>query len=169
MREGVGEYTASSQKGFDDAVRLAVERAERSTDHVNGARVLDQRVVVRRGRVVEYHVTIAVSVDALVAVDEGQRIVDFNRGAEAIFGYTRDEALGERLEMLIPERYRTAHGESVRGFQRSRTRERMMGERDHIVGLRKDGTEFPAEASIARRTVGGEPRYSVLLRELTDS
>jgi hypothetical protein len=42
----------------------------------------------------------------------------------------------------------------------------MMGERERIVGLRKDGAEFPAEASIARRSGGGQPTYSVLLREL---
>jgi PAS domain S-box-containing protein len=168
VRDRVGQFTASSRKGFDDAVRLAVERAERTTDHVNGAQVLDQQVVVRQGRVVEYRVTVAVSVDALVSVDEGQTIVDFNRGAEAVFGYARDEALGQPLETLIPERFRAAHDENVRGFQQSAVRERMMGERDRIVGLRKDGTEFPAEASIARRTVDGRARYSVLLRELVD-
>lgn len=168
MSDRVGEFTAASRKGFDDAVRMAVERAERTTGHVNGARVVDHQVVVRQGRVVEYRVTIAVSVDALVSVDESQRIIDFNRGAEAVFGYARDEALGEDLEMLIPERYRGGHHESVRGFQRSGTRERMMGERDRIVGLRKDGTEFPAEASIAKRVIDGRPGYCVLLRELVE-
>lgn len=169
LRDRAGEFSASSRKGFDDAVRMAVERAERSTDHVNGAHVVDQHVVVRHGRVVEYRVTVTVTVDALVSIDQEQRIVDFNRGAEAIFGYDRDEALGQALEMLIPERYRGAHGENVRGFQGSPTRERMMGERDRIVGLRKDGTEFPAEASIAKQSVDGRPRYSVLLREVLDA
>jgi len=168
VHDRVGEFTASSRKGFDDAVRMAVERAERSTDHVNGAQVIDQHVVVRHGRVVEYSVTVTVTVDALVSVDDEQRIVDFNRGAEATFGYSRDDALGQPLEILIPDRHRAAHDSNVRGFQRSPTRERMMGERDRIVGLRKDGTEFPAEASIAKQSVDGRPRYTVLLREIVD-
>ena len=169
MSDKIGEFTASSRKGFDDAVRRAVERAERTTDHVNGARVVEQEVVVRRGRISEYRVTVAVTVDALVSVDEDQRIVEFNRGAEAMFGHPKHEALGGPLDMLIPERYRADHAGNVRGFAASGARERMMGERERIVGLRKDGTEFPAEASIARQVVEGEARYTVLLRELAEA
>lgn len=166
MSDKIGEVRASSRKGFDDAVRRAVERAERTTDHVNGACVVSQEVVVRKGRVTEYRVVVTVTVDALVSVDDDQRIVEFNPGAEAIFGYSADEALGERLEMLIPARYRPEHEGNVRGFASSGARERMMGERERIVGLRSDGSEFPAEASIARQIVDGRPRYRVLLREL---
>lgn len=164
-----GEFTASSRKGFDDAVRRAVERAERTTNHVNGARVVEQEVVVRKGSISEYRATVAVTVDALVSVDEDQRIVEFNQGAEAMFGYSQAEALGSALDMLMPERYRAAHAGNVRGFAASGARERMMGERERIVGLHKDGTEFPAEASIARQMAEGKPRYSVLLRELVEA
>ena len=160
------EVTASSVKGFDDAVRRAVERAQRTMDHVNSARVVAQEVGVRRGKIAEYRVVVAISVDALVSVTEDQRIVEFNRGAEAIFGYASEEALGRALEMLIPERYRAEHSGNVQSFAQSQVRERMMGEREIIVGRRKDGTEFPAEASIARRVVDGEARFTVLLREL---
>ena len=45
----------------------------------------------------------------------------------------------------------------------------MMGERDRIIGVRKDGTEFPAEASIVKRTVAGKRGYSVLIRDLSES
>lgn len=168
VSDKIGEFTASSRKGFDDAVRLAVERAGRTTAHVNGAQVVDERVVVRRGRIREYRATVAVTVDALVSVDQDQSIVEFNQGAEVIFGYATDEALGNRLDMLIPQRFRAEHEGNVRGFAASGARERMMGERERIVGLRKDGTEFPAEASIAMQIVDGQPRYTVLLRELVD-
>jgi PAS domain S-box-containing protein len=165
----LAEVTASSRKGFDDAVRMAVERAHRTIDHVSAARVIEHCVVVRRGSITEYRVVIAVSVDALVSVDPARTIVEFNRGAEVMFGYRRDEALGRPLEMLIPERYRGTHDGNVRAFMASEAKERMMGERDRIVGLRKDGSEFPAEASIARRTVDGQDRYSVLLRDVPES
>ena len=166
MSDKNAEFTASSTKGFDDAVKRAVERAERTMGHVNGARVVQQDVVVRRGRIAEYRATVEVVVDALVSVDEEQLIVDFNRGAEVMFGYAADEALGRRLEMLIPERYRASHEGNVRSFRTSGTGERMMGERDRISGLRKDGTEFSAEASIARQVVDGRAKFTVLLREL---
>ena len=169
MSDKIGEFTASSRKGFDDAVRRAVERAQRTTDHINGARVLDQEIVLRKGRISEYRATVTVTVDALVSVDADQRIVDFNQGAEAMFGYAQEEALGGSLEMLMPERYRAAHAGNVRGFAASGARERMMGERERIVGLHKDGTEFPAEASIARQMAEGEPRYTVLLRALIEA
>lgn len=166
MTDGIDRITASSRKSFDDAVRLAVERAERTVDHVNGAKVLEQEVVVRHGSVVEYRVVVSATVDALVSVDEHQTIVGFNRGAEAVFGYAAEDAVGRPLDTLIPPRYRAEHAQNVRIFAGSGVRERMMGERERIVGLRKDGTEFGAEASIAKRSVGGRQVYSVLLREL---
>jgi PAS domain S-box-containing protein len=105
--------------------------------------------------------------DAIISIDESQAITLFNIGAEQIFGWTAEEVLGRPLEILIPERYRAAHGDHVRLFGRSGVAARRMGERTEISGLRRSGEEFPAEASISRMLVGGERIYTVLLRDVT--
>ena len=87
------------------------------------------------------------AVDAIIAIDQTQRIRLFNRGAEAIFGYRAEEVLGRPLEMLLPASSREAHRGHVRGFAASAVPGRYMGDRGEIRGRRKDGSEFPAEAA----------------------
>lgn len=110
---------------------------------------------------------VEIAADAIISVDESQAIVLFNRGAEEIFGYRRDEVLGEPLQILLPERYREPHRRHMEAFAVGPDSARHMGERGEIAGLRKDGREFPAEASISRLE-GPEGRlYTVVLRDIT--
>ena len=111
---------------------------------------------------------VTISADAIICVDESQRIIFFNEGAESIFGYSSDEIMGRHLELLIPERYRSTHAAQVRRFGRSEVRARKMGERGQILGLRKNGEEFPAEAAISHLGVEPNTVYSVVLRDVTD-
>ena len=109
-----------------------------------------------------------VSSDAIISVDAAQRIVYFNRGAEQIFGWSRDEMLGRPLTDLLPERYRGVHGRHLLEFGRTDVTARVMGERLPIAGLRKDGTEFPAEASITKLSVGDDVVFTAVLRDITE-
>ena len=78
-----------------------------------------------------------ISADAIICIDETQRITFFNEGAEQIFGYGRDEAIGQPIEMLIPTRHRPSHREHVKRFGQSPMKARRMGERSAIAGVRK--------------------------------
>lgn len=112
---------------------------------------------------------LAISADAVVAIDEDQRITMFNAGAEHIFGHARDEAIGAPLDILIPEAHRAAHRRHVEAFARGPTAARRMGGSGlTIVGLRKDGRQFPADASISRLEVGGRTIMTVALRDITE-
>ncbi|HEX6574776.1 MAG TPA: ATP-binding protein [Gemmatimonadaceae bacterium] len=111
---------------------------------------------------------VTISADAVICVDEAQKIIFFNEGAESIFGYQAEEILGQQLETLIPERYRPSHASHVRRFGNSETHARRMGERGQIVGLRKNNQEFPAEAAISHLGAPGNRVYSVVLRDVTD-
>jgi len=111
---------------------------------------------------------VTISSDAIICVDDEQRIMFFNEGASATFGYTADEALGQPLEVLLPERFRASHARLVDGFGESGVRARRMGERGQISGLRKNGEEFPAEAAISHLGSGDKRVYSVVLRDVTD-
>jgi PAS domain S-box-containing protein len=110
-----------------------------------------------------------IAADAIISVDERQRIVHYNNGAEKIFGWAATEALGQPLTLLLPARHRESHADHVRGFGRSAGGARQMGERRAISGLRRDGTEFPAEASISKLALAsGEHLYTVVLRDVTE-
>ncbi|MBV9774073.1 MAG: PAS domain S-box protein [Gemmatimonadetes bacterium] len=111
---------------------------------------------------------ISISTDAIVSVDESQRITLFNLGAEKIFGYTAAEALGEPLDLLIPERFRPGHEAEVRAFGESAVAARRMGERGRISGRRRGGEVFPADASISRLEIDGRRIYTAVLRDVTE-
>ena len=111
---------------------------------------------------------IAISADAIISVDESQSIILFNRGAERIFGYTADEVMGQPLDVLIPDRLRAAHHVHIQRFGASPIAARRMGERGEIVGRRKGGEIFPAEASISKLDVGGRRIYTAVLRDVSE-
>lgn len=110
---------------------------------------------------------LAIAADAIITVDHELRIVHFNRGAEEIFGYAANDALGRHLNILIPPRYRAAHDGHMERFARSAVTARRMGERREIFGLRSDGSEFPAEASISKLVTADGILFTVLLRDIT--
>ena len=110
---------------------------------------------------------VELSEDAIISVDVHQRIRMFNKGAEAIFGYQAAEMLGRPLDALIPPRFGASHRTHVTQFAASADAKRSMNERGTIAGVRKDGTEFPAEATISKFTVKGETLMSVRLRDIT--
>jgi PAS domain S-box-containing protein len=111
---------------------------------------------------------VSIAADAIISADENQRIIVFNEGAEQIFGYTKNEMIGAPFERLIPERYRAKYKEDFARFAAGDEASRRMAERDEVFGVRKNGEEFPAEASVSKVTVGDATFFSVVLRDVTD-
>jgi PAS domain S-box-containing protein len=110
---------------------------------------------------------VSIAADAIISVDMDQRILIFNEGAEKIFGYTMKEMVGTPLESLIAERFRAAHREHFTAFLDGTESSRSMAERREIFGRRKNGEEFPAEASISKVVVNNSTFLSVVLRDVT--
>jgi PAS domain S-box-containing protein len=112
---------------------------------------------------------ISISADAIVSIDAAQHITLFNEGAQKIFGYSKTEAIGAPLGILIPERLRAAHGEHVSAFAATHGAARRMGASGAtIVGRRKNGEEFPADAAISTLQVNGSRVLTVVLRDVTE-
>jgi PAS domain S-box-containing protein len=111
---------------------------------------------------------VSLASDAIICINDAQRITLFNRGAERMFGYDADRVLGEPLDVLLTERVRAAHRQHVHGFARSADDARRMGERAEIFGVRRGGEEFPAEAAISHQELEGERILTVVLRDVTE-
>ncbi|TDU25928.1 PAS domain S-box-containing protein [Panacagrimonas perspica] len=86
--------------------------------------------------------------DAVILIDSEGRILLINRQAERLFGYQREELLGQAVEMLVPEQFRKAHALHRDGFF-AEPKVREMGAGLELAGRRKDGTEFPIEISLS--------------------
>ncbi|MCI0557397.1 MAG: PAS domain S-box protein, partial [Nitrososphaera sp.] len=104
--------------------------------------------------------------DAIISADSSGKIISWNKGAHNAFGYEEEEVLGKPLTVLMPERYRQAH---QRGLERvtSKGESLVIGKTVELHGLRKDGTEFPLELSIATWEIGKETFYSGIIRDIT--
>lgn len=111
---------------------------------------------------------LAIAADAIISIDESQRIVHFNEGAEHIFGWPAGDVLGKPLGMLLPERVRKRHGHHVGDFAGAHEVARRMGSREPIVGLRRNGEEFAAEASISRLETSNGLLFTVVLRDISE-
>jgi len=111
---------------------------------------------------------VSIAVDAIISIDDAQRITLFNQGAEHIFGYTASEVLGQPLELLLPPGTGPLHAREVHSFGESAALARRMGERRQILGRRKNGEIFNAEASISKATIGNTRVFTAVLRDVSE-
>ena len=108
------------------------------------------------------------AMDAIITIDADQRIVLFNPAAELMFRCPAAEAIGQPIEQFIPTQYREKHRSHVQKFGEAHVTNRRMGALGAVSGLRADGEEFPAEASISQVETGGQKLYTVILRDISE-
>lgn len=105
--------------------------------------------------------------DAIISVGEDQRIQMFNRGAENIFEYAASDIVGKPIDLLLPPASRAVHRQHIQDFGKSQVVSREMGDRQEVYGRRRDGSDFPAEASISKLNFREETIFTVILRDIT--
>jgi len=115
-----------------------------------------------------YSEIVTIAEDAIISVNEQWEIVFFNDGAEKIFGYTRKESINKPLDMLLPSRFKDLHRKHINIFSGSPEKSIPMSLRKQIFGVRKNGEEFPAWASISKIRINGQWVFSVYLRDVTE-
>jgi PAS domain S-box-containing protein len=134
-------------------------------------RELQQAEQVARESEAKFAGIVQIAEDAIISADEHQRIQLFNHGAEKIFGYEAAEAIGQPLDILLPTEVRERHQQYVKNFGRSNAvAYRGMGKSDRstIRGRRKNGEEFPAEASISKLYTKHGQIFTVILNDITE-
>lgn len=105
--------------------------------------------------------------DAMIIVDESGKIVLINSQAEKIFGWPRDELVGQTLEVLIPTRYHAGHV-GLRKHYFDKPAVRPMGSSLDLFGLRRNGSEFPVEVSLSP-LAAEDKKYTIsAIRDITD-
>ncbi len=105
--------------------------------------------------------------DAIISSDSDGNIISWNNGAQTIFGYAEKELMGRPVTILMPEQYREIH---IKEFERLRStgEYKNKGKTHESQGLRKDGSEFPVEISIAIWKTGEGTFFTCILRDITE-
>jgi PAS domain S-box-containing protein len=107
------------------------------------------------------------AMDAIITVDETQRVVLFNAAAEKIFGCAASAAVGRPLDGFIPERFVEIHRHHIQAFGSTGETARSMQSPGTLYGRRANGEEFPLEATISHASPGGQKLFTVILRDIT--
>jgi PAS domain S-box-containing protein len=169
--------TASQQREYLEHVRGVLE--DRLENRSNDVRELASAMADKNKQLAMANAALQASeqrlsaiigsaMDAIITIDDRQRVVVFNRAAEHIFGMSSRDAIDEHLDRFIPKRFQTEHREHVEKFGRMGTTSRSMYRPGTLFGLRADGTEFPIEATISQTDSDGKKLYTVILRDITE-
>ncbi len=108
---------------------------------------LKREIEQRREAEARFRLAVESSPSAMIMTDASGTILLVNRQTESLFGYSRDELVGQKVEMLVPQRYRAGHPAHRAGFFADPS-VRHLGEGRELFGQRKDGSEFPIEIGL---------------------
>lgn len=107
--------------------------------------------------------------DPVIALDSQFRILVASQSARETFGHTEHQLVGQHVNVLVPERLRERHEQFLQRFAEELDVARWMNERGAVFGLRRDGSEFPAEAAIAKqRASDGTLTFTVIIRDVSE-
>ena len=113
-----------------------------------------------------YHSLIENAIDAIISVNEEGVIVTFNKKAEEMYGYDREEILGKSVLLLVPPQYREKQKEAMEKFKEVKA-SKVIGRTVETKGFRKDGREFPVETSVFGLEINGEHVFTSFVRDIT--
>jgi PAS domain S-box-containing protein len=110
---------------------------------------------------------LATADDAIITIDETQRIQWFNQAAEQLFGYRAAEIIGQPIDRLLPIEARELHRQHIARFALAPDLSRPMSQQRVVMGQRQDGSRFTAEAGISKLNQHGRPSFTVIIRDVT--
>ena len=125
-------------------------------------------ILSRQAKILEerYRAITETVVDAIISIDEEGRIILCNPATKKMFGY-EDEIIGSNITALMPERYRNAHQNGMKRYLNTGIH-KIIGSTVEVVGLKKDGTEFPIELSLSAWRTDERHYFTGIIRDITE-
>ncbi len=137
----------SDRKQAEDALRNALESLEHSEE--------------------QFRSVVETAIDAIITIDRRGTIIFWNPQAELMFGYTSNEIIGKPVTLIMPERFREKHKKGLNKAA-SRKQHKIAGNILELVGLRKDGSEFPLELSLANGETKEGIFFIAIIRDISE-
>src|SRR5262245_48723428 len=164
MLHQIQERDAALQKARDELEKRVQERTQELQQEIAERQRAEEAL---RESELRFRSVAQSASDGIIAADSSGNIIFWNKGAQAIFGYAEAEVLEKPLTLLMPLCYREAH---QKGLERMRTtgESHIIGQAVALHGLRKDGSEFPFELSLATWQTEAGTFYSGILRDITE-
>ncbi|MCZ2355289.1 MAG: PAS domain S-box protein [Bacteroidia bacterium] len=107
------------------------------------------------------------SADAIISTNAQNIVLTWNKGAEKLFGYTKEEMEGKEIMRIIPDEYKEQHIQGVERYLKTRI-SKILNHPGEIIGLKKDGTTFPLEIIVSTWSEGDLVFFSAIIRDITE-
>ena len=155
--------TAADNQQFWASVAIAGSRSQEPSDVTIFVRDVSEERYARE----MMNQTLEQAMDAVVSIDENNCVSVFNRAAEALWGYSRQEVIGKNVKMLVPEEWRPQHDNYV-NRNRSTGENRIVGSYRELPVQRKDGTWLWGQAAISKIEFDGRITYTAFIKDVTE-
>ncbi len=106
--------------------------------------------------------------DGIIMIDQKGNIQSFNKAAEVIFGYRKEQAIGKNISLLMPEPHKSQHNEFIESFLRT-GKTSILGKGREVSGLRKNGTVFPLDLIVSNILINNNPYFIGVIRDISES
>lgn len=161
MRAGAQDYVI---KGNLKRLGPAIERELRESNARGERARADAERQLAEDR---FRQILMIAADAIISIDEDMRIVIFNQGAEAIFGYRADEAIGQLVDLLLPSGVVAAQRKTIAELMSSPAVAQRINQRDDLAGRRKNGEEFPIDLTVSKLIQSGKTTFTAIIRDIS--
>lgn len=116
---------------------------------------------------IRHHTLLNTLSDALITIDRRGYVLTFNQAAEAVFGYSANEVIGQKVNMLMPEPHSVEHDKYMNRYINT-GRKRIVGTDREVMAQRKDGSLFPIELAVSEMRQDGELQFTGLIKDITE-
>jgi PAS domain S-box-containing protein len=167
--DGIDQHRVQRRRkdGATITVSLTLSPITDANGHAAGVASISRDVSERERAEAMFEGLLEAAPDAIIGVTRDGTIALINAQAERLFGYRRDELLGQSVDLLVPERLRGTHPHHRNGYF-TQPRKRAMGAGAALAAVRKDGTEFPAEISLSAVDTDHGMIATTAIRDVTD-